>query len=357
MLRPELADLTAYAPRVPEAIRIRLDANESPAIQSSLVKEAVMRAIGKVALERYPDARATELRERVAERTGAKPNELLFGTGSDEVIALLVNACARPRDRMPQPTMLVPSPTFVMYRATARAHGTKVIEVPLDAAWDIDVGQTLRAVEMMRPNVIFLASPNNPTGNRFSTDRIERVLDAARDAFVVVDEAYADFAGESLRGWRARYENLGILRTLSKLGLAALRIGWLEAHEDVVREIDKGRQPFNTSATSQAAAAAVLSEGWNVVRAHVEGIVAERDRVSAAMKAVDGVEPAPSAANFLWVRSQKPADAVAAGLAARGILVRGFHASGGRLAHQVRITIGTRAENDEMLAALTECAR
>lgn len=357
MLRPELGELAAYVPHLPEGIRVRLDANESPPIASPAVKEAVLRAVGAVALERYPDARASALRARVAERTGAKPEEILFGTGSDEVIALLVNALARPRDRAPQATMLVPTPTFVMYRVTARAHGVKPIEVPLDAAWDLDLAPTLRAVEMMRPNLIFLASPNNPTGNRLSADRIERVLEAARDALVVVDEAYADFAGESLRSWRAKHENLGILRTLSKLGLAALRVGWLEADEALVREVDKGRQPFNTSATSQAAAAAVLGDAWDAVMEHVRAVVAERDRVAAELKGIDGVTPAPSAANFVWVKTRKPAEEIVSGLATRGILVRGFYAAGGRLANQVRITIGTRAENDEMLEALRACAK
>jgi histidinol-phosphate aminotransferase len=358
LLRPELADLVAYAPVVPEGIRARLDANESPPIEAPEVREAVSRAVARVALERYPDPRATELKQRIAERTGAKASELLVGTGSDEVIALLVNALAAPRGPGGRRFVMAPVPTFVMYRVTARAHGAVPLEVPLDAAWDLDVGQMTRALETMRPNVLFIASPNNPTGNRMSQDRLTKVLDAAADVLVVIDEAYVDFAREgSLRAWRERYPNLGILRTISKLGLAALRIGWLEADEGLVREVDKARQPFNTSATSQAAAAAVMADAWEPVRAHVRAIVVERERVVAAMRRMDGVEPCPSEANFVWIKTRRPAEEVAAGLAARGILVRSFHAAGGRLATCVRISVGTAAENDAMLEALEAVAR
>src|SRR4029077_9101256 len=143
--------------------------------------------------------------------------------------------------------------------------GQKVVEVPLDVQWDLDAAAMKRAVELTRPNVVFVASPNNPTGNRMSDDRIADLLVAASDALVVVDEAYADYAGATLRGWRARFPNLAILRTLSKVGLAALRVGWLEADEALVREVDKARQPFNVSSTTQAAAAAVLADAWDEV--------------------------------------------------------------------------------------------
>jgi histidinol-phosphate aminotransferase len=310
-----------------------------------------------VALERYPDARANKLRAAIARRTGAKEDELLIGSGSDEVIALVVNALAKPRERSPQATVVIPAPTFVMYRTTVRAHGLKPVEVPLDAEWDLDQTSMGRALEMMRPNLVFIASPNNPTGNRVTEERLRRLIAAAKDSFVVVDEAYADFAGASVRSWRAEFPNLGILRTLSKLGFAALRVGWLEADSALVHEIDKGRQPYNVSATSQAAAAAVLEEGWDEVGKHVRSLVAERERVAARMRDIPGVTPAPSAANFLWVRTEKPVAEVHAHLIARGVLVRSFHASGGRMAHQLRITIGTAAENAAMLEALESCAR
>jgi histidinol-phosphate aminotransferase len=356
LLRPELADLAAYVPADPPGIDVRLDANESPPPRSPHVREAVVRAVEALALERYPDARATRLRAQIAARTGAKPEELLIGTGSDEVISLLATALARPREGSPQPVVLTPTPTFVMYRVTARAHGWKPVEVSLDKVWDLDAGQMERAIVMLRPSIVYVASPNNPTGNAMSPDRLEKILAAAPDALVVIDEAYAEFAGETRRGWRARYPNLGILKTLSKVGLAALRVGWLEADAELVREIDKARQPFNVSATSQAAAAAVLEGAWGAVLEHVADVVRERARVAAEIAKTPGFEVTPSAANFVWVRTPRPAAEVVDLLKSRGILIRSFHASGGRLANQVRITIGTPSENDRLLEGLAACA-
>jgi histidinol-phosphate aminotransferase len=352
LLRPELAELSSYVPADHPDIQVRLDANEAPHNVSPAVSEAVARAVARTALERYPDARMRELKARIAERTGARAEELIVGTGSDEVIAILLTAMDRPRDRAPQSTVLVPTPTFVMYRISARAHGHRPVEVPLDSAWDLDVSSMKRALEMTRPNIVFIASPNNPTSTRMSDDRLTAVLDAAGDSLVVVDEAYADYAGGSVRGWRARYPNLAVLRTLSKVGLAALRVGWLEADEALVREVDKVRQPFNVSATSQAAAAAVLAEAWDEVRDHVAGVVRERERVTEVVGAMAGFDVLPSSANFVWVGTPRPAADVHAALLARGVLVRSFHATGGRLANRLRVTIGTPAENDALLEAL-----
>ncbi|HEX8796859.1 MAG TPA: histidinol-phosphate transaminase [Polyangiaceae bacterium] len=352
LLRPELAELAAYVPAAPVGVRAKLDANEAPPNPSERLRDVVARAVGRTALERYPDARGVELKTRIAERTGARVEDLLVGSGSDEVIALLLTAFARPRPGAPQTVVLAVSPTFVMYRVTARAHGHKVIEVPLDGSWDLDVGGMRRAIEMARPSVVFVASPNNPTGNRMSDDRVEALLSAAGDALVVLDEAYVDYAGESRRSWRVRHERLAILRTLSKLGLAALRVGWLEADEALVREVDKVRQPFNVSATSQAVASAVLADAWGEVMAHVSRVAAERDRLAAAVRAMPGFSVTESAANFLWVETPGPAAATYESLLRRGVLVRSFHASGGRLARRLRVTVGTQAENDAFLEAL-----
>jgi histidinol-phosphate aminotransferase len=354
LLRPELAELSSYVPADPPGSLIRLDANEAPPNPSPAVREAVLRAVASTPLERYPDARMRELKARISERTGVPPSELLVGTGLDEVIAVLLTAVSRPRPKAEQAVVLSTTPTFVMYRVTSRVHGLKPVEVPLDASWDLDVGAMVRAIEFLRPNVVFIASPNNPSSNRMSEDRIVRVLEAAPDAVVVLDEAYADFGGDSLRPLRARFPHLVIMRTLSKIGLAALRIGWLEGDEALVREVDKARQPFNISATSQAAAAAVLAEAWGEVRAHVAGIIEERDRLAAALREIPGVDLVPSDANFLWVATPKPAGGLYEALIARGVLVRSMHAGGGRLAHRLRVTVGSKTDNHRFLAAFKE---
>lgn len=357
LCRPELEELKAYVPHDPPGIRVKLDANEAPPSTSAAVKDAVVRAVSGLALERYPDPRATRLREAIAKRTGARAEDLLIGSGSDEVIALLLTALARPRERAPQPVMLTTTPSFVMYRVSARGHGHKPVEVPLDAGWDLDVAMTKRAIEMMRPNLVFLASPNNPTGNAMSPDRLRAVIESAPSAFVVVDEAYVDYAPGSVRAWRAELPNLGILRTVSKIGLAALRVGWLEADAALVAELDKVRQPFNVSATSQAATAAVFEEAWDDVQADVKRLVLSRSALSAAISELPGFTVTPSGANFLWVKTPGSAEPVFAKLVEQGVLVRSFHAAGGRLGSQLRITVGTDAENTRLVEALKEAVR
>ena len=216
-----------------------------------------------------------------------------------------------------------------MYRVTARGHGMKSVEVPLDASWDLDAAMMTRAIETLRPNVVFIASPNNPTGNRVSEGRLAEVIEAADDALVVLDEAYVDYAPGSLRSLRARYPHLGILRTVSKIGLAALRVGWLEADAELVREIDKARQPFNVSATSQAAAAAVLARRGAPVEERSRASCASARGSPRSSARIPGFTVTPSDANFLWVRTEKPAREVVEALARRGVLVRSFHAGEG----------------------------
>jgi histidinol-phosphate aminotransferase len=315
------------------------------------MRDLVARAVGATRIERYPDARMGELRARIAARTGAAADDLLIGAGSDEVISIVLTALGGRSKSSGPSVVLLPNPTFVMYRATARVHGHKPVEVPLDAGWDLDARGMARACEMMPPTAVFIASPNNPTGNRMSDERIEAVLAAAPEALVVVDEAYADYAGGSLRGWRARHPNLAVLRTLSKVGLAALRVGWLEGDSALVRELDKARQPYNVSATSQAAAAAVLADGWSEVERQVRLVVSERERVSTALRAMPGVDVPRSDANFVWIGTPRPAAQVHEALLARGVLVRSFHRAGGRLQNRLRVTIGAPADNDRFLEA------
>jgi histidinol-phosphate aminotransferase len=356
LLRPELADLRAYAPEERDGIVAKLDANEAPPIASRELSELVAAAVAKVPLERYPDARALALKEAIASRSGVKVEELFIGSGSDEVISLLATGLARPRNRNPAAVVLSPSPSFVMYRVTGRAHGWKSVEVPLVASWDLDPRTMTLAVETMQPNVVYIATPNNPTGNAMTEEKVEACVKAAAagNALVVIDEAYADYAGKSLRHLRAAHDNVAVMRTVSKLGLAALRVGWLEGSAALVAELDKVRQPFNVSATSQAAVAAVLTDGYALLEKVVRGVVDERTRLTDALSKMPGVVVTPSAANFLWMKTEALAEEVHEKLAEHGVLVRSFHAGGGRLKHQLRVTIGMPHENDMFLEALTK---
>jgi histidinol-phosphate aminotransferase len=353
LLRADLAELRSYEPRA-GSFDVRLDGNESPPLLSAEAEARLHRALAPLAYNRYPDARATELRRAIAEHMGASPEEILVGAGSDEVIALMLTAMDRPQGRNPAPCLVTPAPTFVMYRLSARARGFKVVEVPLDAAWDLDVASMTLAVQMMRPNIVFLASPNNPTGRMLSLERLEALIAAAPEALVVIDEAYVDFAPRAQLHLFRAHPNVAFLRTISKVGFAALRVGWLLAPAELVREIDKARQPYNLPEPSQRGAVFVLRELGDEIARTRASVIAERERLAAGLGKL-GFAVTPSDANFLWVESPGPAGELYEALAARGVLVKSFHGTGGRLARRLRITVGLPAENDRLLDEIPQC--
>jgi histidinol-phosphate aminotransferase len=355
LLRPELASLAAYVPVPARPDAIRLDANESPHALPVEAAERLGRALAEVALHRYPDVRAERLRELVAARERVRPEQIVFGSGSDEVIAFLANALARPREGSSHATVLYPEPSFVMFRMSALSLGLRPVGVALDDDWDLDVAAMEDAIARDRPNVVFLPSPNNPTGNLFARDRIERVVAAAHDALVIVDEAYGAYSRVGYGDVMAASDHVGRLQTLSKLGLAAARVGWAILPEAVASEVDKVRQPYNLNALSQRAAELCLTELAPYFEASVAAVIAERERLAKGLAAIDGVRVSPSASNFLWVELPGDAGATHGALLARGIVVRSFHKSGGRLARRVRVTVGTRAENDTLLEAIPHC--
>jgi histidinol-phosphate aminotransferase len=353
LLRPELADIKPYLP-TPGEFRIRLDANEAPPLFGPHVATRLAREFSRLALERYPDATAIGLRTAVAERLGAAPEEILLGVGSDEVIALLLTALVRPRRGSEPPAVLTTTPTFVMYKLSARLRGQRVVEVPLDADWDLAEESMLKGIDLSEPHLIFIASPTHPTGTLATRARLERVIERASQSLIVVDEAYVDYAERDQLDLVRRHDNVVILRTLSKIGFAALRVGWLVGNAKLVAELDKVRPPYNMNGVSQALAAVVLRDLWDDVRTLVEQVKTERARVFAELGTLPFLEVTPSQANFLWVKTARPAAELQRELSERGVLVRSFHASAGRLARQLRITVGTPEENDELIRCLTD---
>jgi len=347
-VRPEVRALTAYAVAKAGG-QIKLDANENPYALPDPLREKIAAAVAAVAFNRYPDGAAdgvvAALRtaERIPDRHG-----VLLGNGSDELIEIIACALARPGA-----TMLVPEPTFVMYRMNALYSGMRFVGVPLAADFSLDADAMLAAIRREQPALVFLASPNNPTGNRYATEAVERILRAA-PGLVVVDEAYAAFAGESFLPRLDAFPNLLVLRTLSKIGMAALRLGYAVAAPEWIVELDKVRQPYNLNALTQAAAQVLLAE-TALVDAQVAAIVAERARLGAALARLPGATVFPAQANFLLLRVPD-ASAWCARLAAAGILVKNLHGAHPLLAQCLRITIGTPAENDALLAALENIA-
>ena len=351
LLRSELSDLKAYLPDQND-YPVRLDANEAPPLRNEFVHRRLTEVAASVAWERYPDPSAQELREALANRCGALADEVLVGVGSDELIALLLTALSQTTGSNNPPTVLTVSPTFVMYKLSAKVRGFRVMEVPLDDAWDLHENGLRRAMQAAPPHLLFVASPNNPTGNLVSRDRLERLLDAAPGTVCVVDEAYIDYADRTHVDLRKRFPNLILLRTLSKIGFAGLRVGWMVGPRALVAEVNKARQPYNLASINQALAKLVVTELSAYVSEHVHDVVLQRQRLTEAIGQLGGYAVSPSDANFLWVRTPRPAQNVFDHLRSRGILVRSFHERGGRLTHQLRITVGTASENDRLLEGL-----
>ncbi len=354
LLRPELASIDAYVPHQ-GSFEVRLDANESPAMLSIEAHALLANALAPAVLARYPDVRAVELREAIASRAGVTADEVIVGCGSDEVIAMLLSALDKPQGKNPRARIVTTTPTFVMYRLTAKVRGIETIEVPLDAAWDLDVAGMKRAIEFAQPNILFIATPNNPTGSVMSEARLRAVIEAAPEALVVLDEAYVDFASTNVAYLRREYPNVATLGTLSKVGFAALRVGWLIGPADLVHELNKVRQPYNLPLPSQRAAILVLRELRSEVDRLVTHVISERERLTRELDRI-GFSVTPSQTNFVWVETKRPATEVFDGLSSNGILVRSFAKSGGRLAKRLRITVGTQTENDRLLETIARFA-
>ena len=330
LIRPTVRALKAYeAKEVP--CRVKLDANESPYPFKLRTKA--------VPTNRYPDPEAKELKRALSRQLRVGVSNILVGNGSDELIYYLLTAFGGP--------VLYPAPTFVMYGIIASALGEKAVEIPLDGDFDIDIDKTLRAVKRDRPRLVFLSSPNNPTGNCFSTEKILKIIEAAK-GIVVVDEAYQAFAGSrGMLPMLGDYENLLIMRTLSKVGLAALRVGFLIGNADIMAEVNKVRLPFNLNSCSQTMATEALKQKQQM-RSFIKAIVAERTRLMKGLEDQDGSAPYPSEANFILFKVKEPAK-VHAGLLKKGVLVRNMDPV---ISGCLRVTVGTKKENEAFLKAL-----
>jgi histidinol-phosphate aminotransferase len=350
LLRPELAGLHAYqTPDAPAAIR--LDANESPWPMPEHARARIAEELASIDLHRYPDPRCTELRGALAGYCEADPDELVIGAGSDELIAILATALARPREGAERAVVLHPEPSFSMYGIIAGGRGLDAVRVPLDARFDLDVDAMKRAIDAHRPAIVFVASPNNPTGNALDERAILAVVEHARESLVVLDEAYVEFASRPMRQHFAAHDNVAIMGTLSKIGLAALRVGWIRVRPWLARELEKVRLPYNVPLPSQRLAVLALGELRETIRAHVRAIRNERASLIARLAEIPGLTPWPTDANFVLVEVAAPgATALAARLHASGIEVRSFPRHP-RLAHFVRITVGTPDESAALIAA------
>ncbi len=344
LARPEILALKAYEHAAWDPSLERLHANEAPWAPLSEADPA--------GLNRYPEPQPRRLVERIASLYGVSPDRVLLGRGSDEAIDLLMRGfCAAGRD-----SVVVCPPTFGMYAVAARIQGAAVVEVPLlrERGYALDVAGVVAALDA-GARLVFLCTPNNPTGNLLGDDAVASVLDAAAGrALVVVDEAYMEFAGrEGYADWIDRHPHLVVLRTLSKAhGLAGARLGTLIAIPPVVALLRKVIPPYALAQPAVDAVMRALEPGvLAVTRERLVGVVAERERLAAALPGARGVRRVwPGAGNFLLVEFDDAAAALAA-IAGVGLLVRDFRGKAG-LGDALRVTVGTPEQNDRLLRSL-----
>ncbi len=344
LVREEVLALTAY--HVGEAAgMVKLDAMENPYVLPQALRREIAALVAGAPLNRYPNPQAPELKARLRQAMAIpEAFEILLGNGSDELIHIMGPAMARPGA-----VVLAPEPTFVMYRAYALVNRMRYVGVPLAPDFTLDCARMLAAIEEHQPALTFIAYPNNPPGNLFPEADVLRILQAS-SGVVVLDEAYHAFAQKSFLHRLAEYPNLIVMRTLSKIGMAGLRLGYAAGSPAWMREFDKVRPPYNVNVLTQTVAEKLLAHA-DVLEQQAAAIRGERVRLNAELERMDGVTAFASDANFVLARVPDAGKAFA-GMKSRGVLVKMLHGSHPLLAQCLRITVGTAEENTQCLAAL-----
>jgi histidinol-phosphate aminotransferase len=351
IIRDEIRALTAYHVQPAEGM-VKLDAMENPYHLPDGLRREIAEAVAGVEINRYPNPKAPALMKRLREvmEIGSEYGVLL-GNGSDEIIHIIVQSVARPGA-----VVLAPRPCFFMFSLYAQFAGLRYIGVLLKPDFTLDTGAFLRAMAEHQPAVVFIDYPNNPSGNLFSEEAIAQIVTAA-PGLVVIDEAYNPFARKTFMTRLAEFPNLVVMRTLSKLGLAGIRLGYAVGRPEWIREFDKIRAPYNVNVLTQMVAERVLAH-YDVLDAQAREINAERERLDGELRKLPGVTVFRSNANFILVRVPDAA-AVFEGMRRRGVLIKNLHTGVPLLDHCVRLTIGTPEENRRCLAAfaqaLAEC--
>jgi histidinol-phosphate aminotransferase len=323
---------------------IKLDANENPFRLQEPLKRKLMEELKNVELNRYPTAGNPELRSKLAQYYGVDSNRVMLGNGSDELIQIL---CLTMKGKING--VMVPIPTFVMYKIIAANAGQKVVEVPLTDNFDLDLDAMQDQFSAGFPSLIFLSYPNSPTGNLFDRDKIETLLKKA-PGLVIVDEAYAAFSGQTMLDLTKKYDNLLILKTLSKRGMASIRLGFILGNSEVIAQLNKVRLPYNVNALSQLTANFFLDNIDEFDR-QVDDIVQRREELFAGLTKIDGITPYPSQANFIYFSCNFDSDRIYANLAAQGIMVKNLNIPP-RMTNCMRVTVGNHQENETFLKAL-----
>jgi histidinol-phosphate aminotransferase len=347
VIRRDIQSMHAYAVQ-PSAGLVKLDTMENPYRLPDALQRELGERLGRVAINRYPAERTDDLRHALAVHAGLPADcALTLGNGSDELITMLSMACD-----VPGATVMAPVPGFVMYAMSAALQGLRFVGVPLREDFELDEAAMLAAIAEHRPGLLYLAYPNNPTANLWDDAAIERIVNAMAEVrgLVVMDEAYQPFASHDSMPRLGRHPHVLVMRTMSKFGLAGVRIGYLMGRTELVAEIEKLRPPFNVSVLNAEAGLFALEHADEYAR-QAAAIRHERERVHTALAALPSVRPYPSQANMILARVPDSAAAFS-GLRTRGVLVKNVSGLHPLLANCLRLTIGTSDENTRMLDAL-----
>lgn len=326
------------------ACEIKMDANENPFTIGEPLRRVLRERMRQVDLNRYPVAGVPQLREKFARYFGVKKNMIMLGNGSDELIQIL---CMTLRGKING--VLVPVPTFSMYKIIAVNTGNKVVEVPLDKKFDLDVDAISSKIKSNFPALIFLSSPNSPTGNLFSTSKMETIIKKT-PGIVVVDEAYARFSGQSRMSLLKKYDNLIFLNTLSKLGMASIRVGFLIGNPDIIAQLDKVRLPYNINSLSQTAAAFFLDYKEEFFK-QIKEITKRREELYKGLNRIKWIKTYPSKANFVFFSCAFDSNRIYNKLVKEGIVVKNLNILP-LMPNCMRVTVGSEKENEALLKAL-----
>ena len=343
-LRADVQGMHGYAVQ-PSAGFVKVDTMENPFRLPPALRKALGERLAEVALNRYPAERGDVLRAELARHANMPDGcDIMLGNGSDELISLLTLAADVPGN-----VVMAPLPGFVMYEMSARLQGLTFVGVPLTADFELDGPAMLAAVREHQPALLYIAYPNNPTANLWDDSVVDAIIEAA-PGLVVIDEAYQPFAARDSLARLQRHAHVLLMRTMSKFGLAGVRIGYLIGRKPLIAELDKLRPPFNVSVLNCEAALFAL-EHVDEYANQAATIRAEREKLADAMKLLPGVRPFPSEANMILARVPD-AKRVFEGMRARGVLIKNVSGLHPLLANCIRITVGTPEENPQTLAAL-----
>ena len=362
IFRQDVQAMHAYAIQ-PSSGMVKLDAMENPHRLPAALQTELGQRLGALALNRYPDGRVNDLRAALADYAVMPEGfDIMLGNGSDELIALLAMACDVPGDASsggrPAAAILAPLPGFVMYAMSAQLQGLKFIGVDLTADFELDEAAMLVAIAEHKPSITYLAYPNNPTANLWDDAVIENIINAVglQGGLVVLDEAYQPFSSKSYIDRIGRHRHVLLLRTLSKFGLAGVRLGYLLGPKALIAEIDKVRPPYNISVLNYECALFAL-EHRAVFAEQAQQLVAQRKGVLEALSAMKGVKAWKSDANMILLRVLGEGDRATKtfeGMKTRKVLVKNVSKMHPLLTNCLRVTVGTAEENAQMLEALEE---